>query len=191
MPNEPGKRDRGISIALLQQGDAQAFALFVNHYQDMVFACCRAAGLSGQDMEDAAAETFLAAWKSIGKFKGTSKLSSWLWSIAWRRSIDSRRKNKSAALLEEPLRYLSAVPTTSADPVEQNELSDCVWQAVSRLSPPQAAAIVLCFREQKSTAEIAEILRMPENTVKTHLHRARKELYIQLQSVWRDQYVTK
>lgn len=50
---------------------------------------------------------------------------------------------------------------------------------------------MLHYREQKSIEEIAVILQMPQNTVKTHLHRARKELYDQLQTVWKDNYVTK
>lgn len=191
MTNEPRNSDHGISIALLKQGDPRSFAQFVRMFQDTVFACCRAAGLRGQDVEDAAAETFLAAWQSIGKFSGSSKLSSWLWSIAWRKSIDCRRKNKTVSRSADALAEPSAPQAQLPDAVEQNELSDRVWQAVSRLSPPQAAATVLYFREQKTIAEIAEILRMPQNTVKTHLHRGRKELYNELQSVWREQYVAK
>lgn len=190
MAKEPDKHDGGISIALLRQGDAPTFARFVREYQDMVFACCRAVGLSDNDIEDAAAETFLAAWQSIGKFNHKCKLSSWLWSIAYHKAIDCSRKNRPAVSAVSDLTIAPAPQSTQRTP-DGLERSDRVWQAVQRLSTPQAAVIVLHYREQKSIDDIAAILRMPQNTIKTHLHRGRKELYDRLQSIWENEYVAR
>ena len=156
----------------------------------MVFACCRTVGLREDEIEDAASETFLAAYKSIHNYSNKSKLSSWLWKIAYFKALDFRRKepNKPLAQADMP----DSVAATGTSPeinLADQEQNAAVWEAVGRLSKPQAAVIVLHYREGKSIEEIAQILEMPENTVKTCLHRGRKELYSRLQSIWETHYV--
>lgn len=189
MVKEPVKDVDGLFIVLLKQGDAQAFAQFVRQYQDMVFACCRAVGLSDNDIEDAAADTFLAAWQAIAKFNENSKLSSWLWSIAYHKAIDHRRKRTAAGSLDESIESVSKPQTSTQESIETDEQSNRLWKAVQRLALPQAAVIVLFYREEKSIEDIARILEIPQNTVKTNLHRGRKELYNQLHSIWESEYV--
>jgi RNA polymerase sigma-70 factor (ECF subfamily) len=189
--DEQDTKDGGISIALLKQGDRGAFAQFVSRYQDMVFACCRAVGLSDADIEDTAAEAFLAAWQSIGKFNHNSKLSSWLWSITYHKAVDYRRKNSTAGRSLDAVNAMPSPHPSAWDVGENTETNSRVWQAVQRLSNAQAAVVVLFYREQKPVDEIAAILQIPRNTVKTHLHRARKELYNQLQTLWENEYVEK
>jgi RNA polymerase sigma-70 factor (ECF subfamily) len=90
-----------IDIALLKHGESRVFARFVRGYQDMVFVCCRTVGLRNEDIEDAASETFLAAYKSIKNYNGKSKLSSWLWKIAYHKAIDYRRKHYGREVCDE------------------------------------------------------------------------------------------
>ncbi len=188
MPSE--KTGEDICVASLKRGDSGTFTRFVRDYQDMVFACCRAVGLRGEDIEDASSETFLAAYKSIKNYNGKSKLSSWLWKIAYYKALDYRKKeqNKTTPAMMETLAAPAATPEMNLSVEEQNAV---VWQAVQRLSQPQAAAIVLYYREGKSIEDIARILETPGNTVKTYLHRGRKELYSRLQSIWETDYVRK
>jgi len=167
------------------------FTRFVRTYQNMVFACCRAVGLREEDIEDAAGETFLAAYKSIKNFSGKSKLSSWLWKIAYYKALDYRKKEyktKPSMAVIETLAAPAETPEMNLSAEEQNA---AVWQAVQRLSQPQAAVIVLYYREGKSIEDIARILETPGNTIKTYLHRGRKELYSRLQSIWETDYVRK
>jgi RNA polymerase sigma-70 factor (ECF subfamily) len=184
------KTGEGIRIASLKRGDGRMFTRFVREYQNMVFACCRAVGLREEDIEDAAGEAFLAAYKSIKNYSGKSKLSSWLWKIAYYKALDYRKKEQNkttpANIKIETLAAPAALPEVNLSAEEQNA---AVWDAVQRLPKPQAAAIVLYYREGKSIEEIARILETPENTVKTYLHRGRKELYSRLQSIWETHYV--
>lgn len=192
MTTSPQKTGEGICIASLKRGDSRMFTRFVREYQGMVFACCRAVGLREEDVEDAAGEAFLAAYKSIKNYSGKSKLSSWLWKIAYYKALDYRKKwqNKTtpAKIEIETLAAPAASPEANVSAEEQNA---AVWQAVQQLSQPQAAAIVLYYREGKSIEDIARILETPENTVKTYLHRGRKELYSRLQPIWETDYVRK
>jgi len=157
----------------------------------MVFACCRTAGLRDNDIEDAASETFLAAFQSIHRFHGNAKLSSWLWSIAYRKAVTIRRNKKSTQMLNKD--WLNEIPmgegTGSDSFFETKEQSDLIWGAVRRLPENWGAVVVLFYREDKSIPEIAEILAIPANTVKTYLDRSRKKLYELLEKVWENDYV--
>jgi RNA polymerase sigma-70 factor (ECF subfamily) len=190
LPPDTGRQQK-VDIESLKRGDRAAFAHFVESYQDMVFACCRTVGLGLEDSEDAASEAFLAAYRAIGKFDGKSKLSSWLWTIAYRNAVDVRAKSKKAASLNEEVIHAAVFPKDRPEQnsLERKEQSDVIWQAVGQLPENWAAAIVLFYREEKSVDEIAQILHSPANTVKTWLDRGRKKLHHSLGIYWKNDYV--
>jgi len=73
--------------------------------------------------------------------------------------------------------------------LENDEQADRIWTAVQQLPENWAAIIVLFYREDKTIAQIAEILEIPANTVKTYLDRGRKKLYQLLHKVWKNDHV--
>jgi RNA polymerase sigma factor (sigma-70 family) len=180
-----------ICIESLKKGDEKAFVLFVSTYQDMVVACCRSAGLTGADIEDAASETFFAAFRSIHRFKGQSKLSSWLWTIAYRKAVNIYLKNRDNAALSHTTIDTAAAELINVCPnsIESEEQSEAIWQTVQKLPENWAPVVVLFYREEKPISEIAEILNIPANTVKTYLDRSRKQLYELLKTTWKNDYV--
>ena len=155
-------------------GDERAFGEFVLKYQQSVFLFCRSLGLGESQAEDIAAETFLAAYKALPRYAGRAKLSTWLLKIAYNKTISHFRKTKRTqrlpAGLEEKLAGTEQGPPAD---LEKKELSETVWAAVERLPKLTAAAIVLFYREGKSIAEIAKIMKKRKNTVKTYLFRGR------------------
>ena len=185
----PKTTKKTISIDLLKQGDSREFTHLIRIYQDMVFACCRTVGLREDEIEDAASEAFVTVYKSIGSYSSKSKLSSWLWKIAFRKALDYRKKTQNKFITSadtiETFASLSPLPETAMSKQEQN----AVWETVQKLSEPYSAVIVLYYRDRNSVEDIAQILEMPENTVKTCLYRGRKELYNRLKSMWETNYV--
>jgi RNA polymerase sigma-70 factor, ECF subfamily len=180
----PGKGEESLNIALLKRGDTVVFAQFVRQFQDMVFACGRTVGLRDDELEDAASETFLAAYRYIGSYSGKGKLSSWLWKIAWHKAVDYRRMRSPAGPLSENDDADAATDEPGPEAVlEAQERGRLLWQAVRKLPEGQAAAIVLFYREGMSTRAIAEALDSPENTVRIWLHRGRGQLYERLKSL--------
>jgi len=179
--------EAALDITSLKSGDAQAFACFVREYQDMVYACGRTVGLRDDEIEDAASETFMAAYRNIGSFSGRSKLGSWLWRIAYNKAVDHRRKRQAAgSLADDETMAVAAADTLPGSRLEEEEQSRVIWQTVQKLPESQAATIVLFYREGRSIQEIAEILETSENTVKTWLHRGRGELFKKLRSFQED-----
>jgi len=181
------EKNPDLCLAALKKGDKAAFAHFVRTYQEMVFACCKTAGLNSEDIEDAASESFWAAYRSLHRFDGKSKLGSWLWTIAYRKASDIRRKNHQKDKMIQ--KAASNFTQISESVSESKEQSDVIWDAVGQLPEKWAAVVVLFYRESRSINEIAEILNIPANTVKTYLDRARKRLYELLEKYWKKTYV--
>ena len=165
-------------LCKLLAGDHQAVAEFVDGYKEMVFLCCRTLGLRDDEAEDVAGETFLAAYKGLKRFRGRSELSTWLWRIAYCRAIDYlRRKRKYSHLLEEQDGQIADDRQQSPPVIAQGkEREQIIWETVSRLPRLWAMAVILHYREEKKIADIAKIMKIRQNTVKTYLFRARKKL---------------
>ncbi len=171
-------RQQGKWLRLLRRGDHQAFAEFIDKYKQTVFLCCRRLGLREEEVEDVAAETFMAAYEALGRYSGRSELSTWLWSIAYRQGISYLRKNRRLTRLDDEIER--QIPdgrgTEPASAALDGETEQLVWKAVERLPRLWAMAVILYYREEKSVADIAKIMQTNDNTVKTWLHRAREKL---------------
>ena len=178
MADEARKRQDESWLGRLLAGDHEAFAEFVDKYKEMVFLCCRTLGLREDEIEDVASETFMAAYKGIGRYRGQAELGTWLWRIAYRKGVDCLRKNRRENQLlakqdEQPPNSRNIQALAGLESKEQAEL---VWQAVGRLPRLWAMAMVLFYREAREVKEIAKIMRVRQNTVKTYLFRGRKKL---------------
>ncbi len=103
------KQQKKSWLRLLRSGDHQAFAEFIDKYKGMVFLCCRTLGLRDDEAEDVASETFLAAYNGLRRYGGRAKLSTWLWSIAYRQGVNYLRKNRRKwQLFAEPDEQLAS-----------------------------------------------------------------------------------
>jgi len=131
-----------------------------------------------QAAEDAVDEAFLDIWKSAGNYSGTGSAEGWIRRIVRNKAIDWLRKQKG-----EVTDGHGDDRDTSMDPEPNPEdlaiaknASDVLMQQLGRLTTQQREAVFLCYYEEKSLAEIAEISQCPENTIKTRLFHARKKL---------------
>jgi len=172
------KRQNDKWLRLLRSGDHEAFSQFIDKYKETVFLCCRRLGLREDEIEDVASETFLAAYKGLGRYGGRAELSTWVWSIAYRQAVNYLRKNRGKLQLgDEQEKLIAGIKEKEPSAAMQSkEVEIIVWEAVERLPRLWAMAIILYYREEKSVAEIAKIMRMRKNTIKTYLFRSREKL---------------
>jgi RNA polymerase sigma-70 factor (ECF subfamily) len=133
--------------------------------------------------EDLAQEGFLRVYQRLNTYDPQRKFSSWFFQVLRNITIDYLRVNRlpTASLdeLEEGGHRGAAMDRESASPEEaaqQQELAVAMASALSRIRPEYREVVVLRYQEGLTHPEIAEILGMPSGTVKTYLHRARKEL---------------
>jgi RNA polymerase sigma-70 factor (ECF subfamily) len=176
--NKKKTKQRGNWLRLLCNGDKAAFTQFVDEYQQVVFLCCKTLGLNETEADDVASETFLTVYQKLSTFKGQSKLSTWLWKIAYHKGIDYIRKNKHhmgrLGEIDEQLADKSIAHIAAE--LENKEQSQIVWDAVRTLPGDWSIAILLYYRQNKSIKEISKIMKKRENTVKIYLFRGRKKL---------------
>ena len=132
--------------------------------------------------EDLAQEAFVRAFERLTSFDRQHKFSSWFFQILHNVAVDYlRRKRLPVSSLDE-LETVGhpGLPSSSRDgpdvAAEQAALAHAVDGALDRLRPEYREAVILRYREEASVQEIAQIMGIPEGTVKTHLFRARKEL---------------
>jgi RNA polymerase sigma-70 factor (ECF subfamily) len=161
-------------ICLAQNGDREAFCELVRRFRvgviDVVYRMCGNSDVA----EDAAQQTFLSAWRSLGSFRPQTSFRSWLYRIAINAAVDILRREQPAVDIE--LLPLAAPGNGLQAQVERRERAQRVRQAV--LALPEAGRAVLILREYQnlSYAEIAAALDIPIGTVMSRLNYARQLL---------------
>lgn len=118
-------------------------------------------------LKDLTQDTFLKAWENRHKFRGESLASTWLYRIAYNCAIDYLRKNKKFSQVEVVIEDLM-------DPQTDIQNRNLVEAAIKELSEEQRVVVLLHYVEDLSLREVAEILDIPEGTVKSRLSYARK-----------------
>jgi RNA polymerase sigma-70 factor (ECF subfamily) len=169
--------DDSALIAAMRAGDRQAFGSLVERETRAVYhACLRILGRP-QDAEDVTQESFVAAYRAIGTFRGDGSLRGWMLRIATRQSyrrLAQRRPNQDLGSVPEPhLADASGEPTRL---IVAAEARDSVRRAVAELPDPYREVVALRFFADLSLAEVAEATGRPLNTVKTHLRRGLERL---------------
>ena len=133
--------------------------------------------------EDLAQEGLLRVYQRLKTYDPGRKFSSWFFQVLRNLTIDHLRVNRlptsSLDELAEEGNQAASVDRASASPeqlTERTELATAMSAALSRIRPEYREVVVLRYQEGLTQPEIAEILGIPPGTVKTYLHRARKEL---------------
>jgi RNA polymerase sigma-70 factor (ECF subfamily) len=152
--------------------ESPGFAAIVEEYRAMVFSIAFHFLQDRGTAEDVAQEVFLELYQKVSTIQSAAHLTYWLRRVTVHRAIDQgrRKKYRSETCLEDAP-DLSAV-TTGRDPILNGQLQ----QVIEKLSEKQRMIVVLRYQEDLGPAEIAELLEMPVNTVKSTLHRALEEL---------------
>ncbi len=176
------------TLTACRQGNAVALRRFVGWYQDLVFAFVSRSLGRGAHVEDLAQEVFLRAFRALPRFEpaGAARLSTWLLTIASRLVIDARRKRRVPTIGLEATSPAAAAGTPETERQRQ-ELGRALEAAAAELSPEQRDAFVLAELHDLPMSEIAVILGVPENTVKTRLFRARAQLRTRLAEHWEEE----
>lgn len=166
-------KDEKKLIEKCRSGEEEAWRELVETYQDVVFAVARR--IAGPAAEDAAQETFLRVYRSFRNFRGESKLSTWIYRVAYNTSMDVVAKRGIVTGNPDGLDQQDAGPLPD-DIAISSEYSEAVRKALKEIKPEYRAVLELYYLLGKSYKQTAEITDLPIGTVKTHLHRAKKDM---------------
>ena len=159
-------------IARCRAGDSRAYRALVERYQDRAYALAYRMVRSRSDAEEIAQDAFVRAWRAIGEFRGDASFMTWLYRILVRLALDRAEVLKARRAREVAVEDREEPSTTPTDAA----LSRRMDRLLGELPPLQRAALTLFYYEDRAVAEIAQMLDMPENTVKTHMSRGRAAL---------------
>lgn len=176
-------------LAALREGDADAYEEFVRSEMGRMLAVARRYLRSEDDARDAVQEAFIAVFESIERFKGESKLSTWLHRIVVNKALMKLRTKRRKP--EESLEHL--LPTykddghqtrdsepwgsaTAHELLEEDEIRQAVRAAIDELPESFRTVVLLRDLEGLTGTEVGELLGITPNAVKIRLHRARQAL---------------
>jgi RNA polymerase sigma-70 factor (ECF subfamily) len=182
-------------VAQAARGHERAYRELISRYERPVFSLIYRLVRDREAAEDLAQETFIKVLNAIDRYDSSYKFSSWIFKIANNTAIDSLRKRGLDTVSLDGSPHARSVaeasegwsPTAVArdespqEYVERLELGAGLEEALSELRPEYRTAIILWHMEDRPYEEIAEIMDVPLGTVKTYIHRARKELRARLE----------
>ncbi len=185
----PSAMDNGSLVReLVRTGDDDLFQILVQRYRDRVFRLAVSMLGPGNEAEaeDVAQEVFVLVYRKIDTFRHDSDFSTWLFRMTRNRAIDRLRKARMRHhhVGDEELR-LTPSQETSGNPemaAVAGERRTTVLQHVQRLPDLQRTVVYLYYWIDSGVADIAELLDMNVQTVKSHLHRARRRLALELEA---------
>lgn len=171
-PNE----DR-LLIKAMAHGDAKALERLFTRNQTRVFRYLMRIVRDEAMAEDLMNDVFMAAWQSAGRYEGRSEPSTWLISIAHNKAVSSLRKKREITGIDEDA--VTAIADDDDQPdvtVQKRDKADLMRDAIAALSDDHRTIIDLVYYQEQSVSEAADILGIPEATVKTRMFYARKRL---------------
>lgn len=177
-------------IACIIKGDAYAFSLLVEKYQNLIFHVVKKILPIKIDAEDVCQEVFVKVYRSIGSFKHQSKLSTWIAKIAYLTALNYLKKSKRSLTEEYPEDILSLMSNQDSPEVQLNKKSTAEYlnKLIEQLPKEYSLVLTLYHLEEFSLQEINETTGMPEGTIKSHLYRARKMLKDKIKDHLKDDY---
>ncbi|RYD93843.1 MAG: sigma-70 family RNA polymerase sigma factor [Sphingobacteriales bacterium] len=162
------------------RGDQQAYALLVTRYQSFVFTLALRYVKNREDAEEVAQDAFVKAYRALPDFRGQSKFSTWLYTIATTSALTRlRKKELDTRSLDDDTVFARANTLDgglSANTIEAKSRTELVTRALRLLGPDDAHVLTLFYKGEQSLEEIAAILGIEANAAKVRLHRARTRL---------------
>lgn len=170
--------DEDLLLQRIIEGNTWAFEMFYKIYYPRLFRFILGMTHQSEFVEELIQETLLVVWEKPTNFNNNSKISTWVFGIAYNKTLKalSKHARRSQDIDVEELKETLSDPDANAEQHQEN--ADWLNTALSILSPEQRAVIELTFYHGLAYQEIAKILDCPENTVKTRMFHARKKLQL-------------
>jgi RNA polymerase sigma-70 factor (ECF subfamily) len=165
-----------VLIARIAGGDRLAMQVLFARHQVRVYRFVLRLVRNEATAEDLISEVFLDVWRQAGKFEGRSAVSTWMLSIARFKALSALRRKPEQELDEETAEQIEDHADNPETALAKKDKAAVLRQALSKLSADHREIVDLVYYHEKSVEEVAEIVGIPEATVKTRMFYARKKL---------------
>jgi RNA polymerase sigma-70 factor (ECF subfamily) len=163
-------------VGLIAKGDKNALQVLFARHNVKVFRFVLRFLNDEATAEDLVSEVFFDVWRQADRFESRSQVSTWLLGIARNKALSSLRKRSTEELDEEVAEFIED-PSDSPETLMHNrQRSQILQDCLAQLSPAHREIIDLVYYHEKSIEEVADIIGVPQNTVKTRMFYARKRI---------------
>jgi RNA polymerase sigma-70 factor (ECF subfamily) len=163
-------------VRAMAAGDKQALqVLFARHNVRVYRFILRF--LNDEAMaEDVVSEVFFDAWRQADKFECRSQVSTWIMAIARNKALSQLRRRQPEELDEEVAEFIEDTADTPEAAMQKKQQGSILLDCLTQLSPAHREIIDLVYYHGNTIDEVAEIIGVPQNTVKTRMFYARKRI---------------
>ena len=186
-------------IQALKNSDESAFRELVKKHELNVYNTC--IGMLGNEdnAKDISQDVFIEVFRSIHKFRGDSKISTWLYRLAVNKSLNHIRDNKKHRIVRSIQRFFTKEENERLDlqdfssqnaeqEIEQDEHSKALHNALDKLPENQKTAFVLKNYDNLSYKQISEIMELSHSSVESLIHRAKVNLQKHLEEYYLEHF---
>jgi len=167
------KEDERNLIQMIKAGNYRQFERLIAEYQNPLFLFIWRMVRDEDDAKDLCQDTFFKAYKSMKSFREDSKFSSWLFQIGYRKALDFIAKRKRQHTLLNKMVTQSEMSSSEKD-FEVKEVDSLIGKIIDSLHQNSRIALHLFYKEEMTYGEIATVMKVPINTVKSHIFRGKE-----------------
>jgi RNA polymerase sigma-70 factor (ECF subfamily) len=165
-----------VLIGRIAQGDRLAMQVLFARHHVRVYRFVLRLVRNEASAEDLISEVFLDVWRQADRFEGRSAVSTWLLAIARFKALSSMRRKPDEELDDEAAGAIEDASDTPEVSLQKKDKGAVLRNCLEQLSREHREVIDLVYYHEKSVEEVAEIVGIPEATVKTRMFYARKKL---------------
>jgi len=165
-------------IAHAKAGSRKAFDRLIRTHSARVFYFLYDMTGQYEDAQDLTQDVFMKAYQAIGRFRGDSKFSTWIYRIAYNVGVDYGRQKgkKRQVLLEKNEKEILQQTRDNRDPAEWMGTREAIDSAMQSLTEPQRMAVLMHHEQGFSMREVGDVLGCSESTARVHLFRGLQKL---------------
>jgi RNA polymerase sigma-70 factor (ECF subfamily) len=126
--------------------------------------------------EDLVSEVFIEVWRNAGQFEARSQVSTWLLAIARHKALSALRRRSADELDDDVIEFIEDPSDSPEVTLQKTERSEILHDCLKQLSPAHREIIDLVYYHERTIDDVAEIIGVPANTVKTRMFYARKRI---------------
>ncbi|WP_169567216.1 RNA polymerase sigma factor [Sneathiella limimaris] len=164
----------GELLTKISKGDEKAFADFFRLFEKRLYNFIKQKLNDPFEAADILNETFLEVWRKAETFEGRSKVSTWLFGIAYFKTVDRMRKNGKVIVDSDSIPEIEDDSADAMACLLSKENGAHIRFCLEQLKLPHRTVIELAFLQDMAYGEIASVVDCPENTVKTRMFHAKQ-----------------
>ncbi len=165
-------------IQKIRDGNTHAFSDLVDAYKNLVYTLTYRMLGSREEAEEVSQDTFIKIFKSLPHFKGDSKLSTWIYKVAYNTCLDrikQNKRNKTFVDIDHVKDVAFVSMNNALDKMLQEERKELIKRCLNLLPSNDVGLLTLFYFEEQNLAEMEKTLDIPVSTIKVQLFRARKK----------------